>query len=32
MRKDIRMFQNIYYANMDIKAGFRGMVRLLSNK
>lgn len=31
MRKDIRMFQNIYYANMDIKAGFRGMGHLLSN-
>ena len=31
MRKDIRMFQNIYYANMDIKAEFRGMARLLSN-
>lgn len=31
MRKDIRMFQNIYYANMDIKAGFPGMVRVLSS-
>lgn len=31
MRKDIRMFQNIYYANMDIKAGFQGMGRVLSS-
>lgn len=31
MRKDIRMFQNIYYANMDIKAGFLGMDRVLSS-
>lgn len=31
MRKDIRMFQNIYYANMDIKAGFLEMDLALSS-